>query len=311
MAALVSFLLFAFIFSLVAAFGHFHYVRPARGLEQLGDLVNGRLNRANAQTANVPTSRTMALLARIGSLLPQSPLETAFASRVLTAAGFRQQYAVQVFLGIKIAQAAVLTVMALFVREQVTENPVLRIVLVAAAGAVGYMSPGFVLERMVVARRNRIRLSLPDVLDLLVVCTEAGCALDMAITKVSQELRAVHPDVSSELSLISLEMLAGTARADALRTFADRTGEPEARKLVAVLIQTDRFGTSVSEALRTQSDFLRTRRRQEAEERAGKVGVKLVFPIFFFCLPSLFIITAGPGILQLTKNLFPMMKQFH
>jgi tight adherence protein C len=110
--------------------------------------------------------------------------------------------------------------------------------------------------------------------------------------------------------MVTLEMRAGKRRADALKNLADRTGEAELRKLVAILIQADRFGTSIAESLRTHSDFMRVRRRQEAEERAGKVGVKLVFPIFFFILPSMLIVSAGPGLLQVFKYLFPMMKSY-
>jgi len=126
---------------------------------------------------------------------------------------------------------------------------------------------------------------------------------------VARELATSHPQLSEELSLVTLEMRAGKRRADALRNLAERTGEGELRKLVAILIQSDRFGTSMGESLRTHSDYLRTRRRQEAEERAGKVGVKLVFPIFFFILPSMLIVAAGPGLLQVFKQLFPMMSQ--
>jgi tight adherence protein C len=126
---------------------------------------------------------------------------------------------------------------------------------------------------------------------------------------VGRELAVSHPLLSEELSLVTLEMRAGKRRAEALRNFAERTGEPEVRKLVAIMIQNDRFGTSMGESLRTHSDYLRTRRRQEAEERAGKVGVKLVFPIFFFILPSMVIVAAGPGLLQIFKDLFPMMKK--
>jgi tight adherence protein C len=118
----------------------------------------------------------------------------------------------------------------------------------------------------------------------------------------------VHPAICDELALVNMEIMAGTSRAEAMRNFARRTGEEEVKKLVAILIQTDRFGTSVAEALRTQSDFLRVRRRQEAEERAGKVGVKLVFPIFFFSLPALMIVTAGPGLLQVFTKLLPAMR---
>jgi tight adherence protein C len=177
-------------------------------------------------------------------------------------------------------------------------------------GIAGYFAPGFILERMVAARQTRIRLSLPDALDLLVVCVEAGLGLDQAIHNVSQELRSTHKDISEELGLVTLEMRAGKQRAEALRNLADRTGEPELRKLVAILIQADRFGVSVADSLRTHSDFMRVRRRQEAEERAAKVGVKLVFPIFFCIMPSMMLVTAGPGVLQLFRNLYPMMQNF-
>lgn len=119
-----------------------------------------------------------------------------------------------------------------------------------------------------------------------------------------------HKEISDELSLVNLEMRAGKRRTEALKNLADRTGEPELRKLIAILIQADRFGTSIAESLRTHSDFMRVRRRQEAEERAGKVGVKLVFPIFFFIMPSMLVVAAGPGLLQVFKYLFPMMRSF-
>jgi tight adherence protein C len=171
--------------------------------------------------------------------------------------------------------------------------------------------PRFFLEKRVKKRQEIIRLSLPDGLDLLVVSIEAGLGLDQAIQHVAKELQPSHPELSEDLGLITLEMRAGKRRADALKNFAERTGEDEVRKLVAILVQNDRFGTSMGESLRTHSDFMRTRRRQEAEERAGKVGVKLVFPIFFFILPSMLIVAAGPGLLQIFKNLFPMMKAIH
>ena len=151
---------------------------------------------------------------------------------------------------------------------------------------------------------------LPDALDLMVVCVEAGLGLDQAVRSVSEELRITHPEISEELGLVTLEMRAGKRRVDALKNLADRTGETELRKLVAILIQADRFGTSIAESLRTHSDFMRVRRRQDAEERAGKVGVKLVFPIFFFLLPAMLVVAAGPGLLQVFKQLFPLMRGY-
>jgi len=149
---------------------------------------------------------------------------------------------------------------------------------------------------------------LPDALDLLVVCVEAGQGIDQAIRVVSRELQQTHRDLSEELALASLEMRAGTTRAEALTHMAERTGESEMTKLVSVLVQTDRFGTSVGEALRTHADYLRVRRQQDAEERAGKVGVKLIFPIFFGIMPSIMIVSAGPGMLLLFRQLDVVMK---
>jgi tight adherence protein C len=145
---------------------------------------------------------------------------------------------------------------------------------------------------------------------MMVVAVEAGLGLDQAIQHVAREIQISHKELSEELSLVTLEMRAGKRRAEALRNLSERTGEPELQKLIAILIQTDRFGTSMGESLRSHSDFLRVRRRQEAEERANKVGVKLVFPIFFFILPSMLVVAAGPGLLQVFKFLFPMMRNF-
>src|SRR5580765_5443323 len=189
-------------------------------------------------------------------------------------------------------------------------NPVMKLGLMASGISAGWILPRFFLEKKVGKRQEILRLSLPDALDLLVVSIEAGLGLDQAIQHVARELYASHPQLSDEMQLVTLEMRAGKRRSEALRNFAERTGEAEFRKLVAILIQNDRFGTSMAESLRAQSDFLRVRRRQEAEERAGKVGVKLVFPIFFFILPSMLVVSAGPGLLQIFKNLFPMMRNF-
>jgi len=181
-------------------------------------------------------------------------------------------------------------------------------VIPVGAGLIGYFLPSIILDSRISKRHETLRLSLPDLLDLMVVSVEAGLALDQAIQYVSKELVNAHPDLCQEFQIVTLEIRAGSRRIDALRHLAERTGEPELRKLVAVLIQTDRFGTSIADSLRTHSDFMRVRRRQDAEERAGKVGVKLVFPIFFLILPSMLVVAAGPGLLQVFKYLFPMMR---
>jgi tight adherence protein C len=246
----------------------------------------------------------------VGNLLPVSPQDATLLRSELSAAGIRSESAVAVFYGVKITLAAGLILIALVARGGL-DNPLLRMLLPVFGGILGYMLPGFGLGKLVKRRQEQIRLALPDVLDLLVICTEAGCGLDQALVNVSRDLKEVHRAVAEEISLTTMEIMAGKSRADALRNLARRTDEDELKKLVAILIQTDKFGTSVGEALRTQSEFLRMRRRQEAEERAGKVGVKLVFPIFFFCMPSLLVVTAGPGMIQLFHNLFPAMAGQH
>jgi len=176
-----------------------------------------------------------------------------------------------------------------------------------AGAAAGFFLPNLVLDKLVSARQERLRFALPDALDLMVVCMEAGLGLDQAIAAVARELQPTHKDISEELSLVTLEMRAGKRRAEALKNLADRSAESELRKLVATMIQADRFGTSVAESLRTHSEFMRVKRRQQAEERAAKVGVKLVFPIFLFILPAMLLVAAGPGLLMLFKHLFPLM----
>jgi tight adherence protein C len=308
MGILLCLVLFFLITGTISIFGYLQYVKPARLLDQLSTTTSDAIPVPLTLTAG-KSKRSFSLsdlLQPIGNLLPVSAQDAATIKRELTAAGIRSSSAVTALYGSKIVLAGVFLLLGVFFREHMP-SPVLRIIGPVGCAGMGYSLPSFVLGRMVSRRREQIRFSLPDVLDLLVVCSEAGCGLDQSIVNVSRELKTVHPPVAEELSLVNMEIMAGKSRSDALRNFGRRTGEDEVKKLVAILVQTDRFGTSVSEALRTQSDFLRIRRRQEAEERAGKVGVKLVFPIFFFCLPALLVVTAGPGMLQLFHNLFPAM----
>jgi tight adherence protein C len=249
------------------------------------------------------------VIQQVGEKVPISPEDAGATRRDLMMAGYKSENAVKVFNGIRVALGIVLFAFALAMRSSIP-NPVLRIVALGFAGFMGYYFPGFMLDKKIAKRQDTLRLSLPDALDMMVVSVEAGLGLDQAIQHVGRELQMTHKELSEELSLVNLEMRAGKRRSEALRNLAERTGEPELQKLVAVLVQTDRFGTSIGDSLRAHSDFLRVKRRQEAEERAGKVGVKLVFPIFFFILPAMLVVAAGPGLLQVFKYLFPLMKQF-
>jgi tight adherence protein C len=226
-------------------------------------------------------------------------------------AGIRSENAAPVFYGLRLVVTLAMFGFSLLLEPRMPDNPPMKMALVGFGVACGWILPRFFLEKRVAKRQTTLRLALADALDLLVVAIEAGLGLDQAMQYVGRELQWSHKELAEEFSLVQLEMRAGKRRAEALRNLAERTGEPEIKKLVAILIQNDRFGTSMGESLRSHSDFLRTRRRQDAEERAGKVGVKLVFPIFFFILPSMLVVAAGPGILQLFTNLFPMMNNVH
>jgi tight adherence protein C len=298
MPLVLSISLFIVLLAATSGFGYYYYVRPSRLLDQLTDTPQ-RSTLVEKKIGSFSLSR---LLKQIGDFLPVSSQDAKALKKDMIAAGIRAENATQTFYGIKLLFAAVCLVAALVGRDHLAAGFTRTILPVAGAG-IGFLFPSFVLGKLIARRNETIRLALPDVLDLLVVCTEAGCGLDQAIVNVSRELKTVHPAMSEELAIVNMEIMAGTSRADALRHLAKRCREDEIKKLVALLVQTDRFGTSVSDSLRTQSDYLRIRRRQEAEERAGKVGVKLVFPIFFFCLPSLLVVTAGPGILTMIHDL--------
>ncbi|HSZ54266.1 MAG TPA: type II secretion system F family protein, partial [Tepidisphaeraceae bacterium] len=178
--------------------------------------------------------------------------------------------------------------------------------LIVGVPGLGFFLPRMILKRMIRNRQQRIRLGLPDALDLTVICVEAGLALDQALMRVGQDLHHAHPDLSDEFHLVNLEMRAGKPRAEALRNLVDRTGVDDIRSLVGTLIQTDRFGTSVAQALRVHSDSLRTERRQRAEEQAAKTTIKMVPPLVIFVLPSIIFVTIGPAVIELIRQLGPV-----
>jgi tight adherence protein C len=177
------------------------------------------------------------------------------------------------------------------------------LLLAAACGAVGYTIPGFVLQRMIANRQRQIRNGLPDAIDLLIVCVEAGSSLDQAIAKASEELGISYPALALELRHLNTEIRAGKPRLEAFKNFSERTKIDDVRALVAMLVQTDRFGTSVAQALRSFADAARVRRRQEAEEKAGKLGVKLLFPLVFCLFPAMFVVLLAPAAIRIFRVL--------
>jgi tight adherence protein C len=214
----------------------------------------------------------------------------------LMSAGFRSQGAPVALAASQIVASLALGTLALVVGGN------LSVALLAMVA--GFVLPDAWLARQVKARGRVIRNGLPDVLDLLIVCLESGCSLDQAILRSGEELAIAYKPLGEELALVANEIRAGKARGEAFTRFAERTRVDDVRSLVAMLIQTDRYGTSVAQALRTHADLFRTRRRQRAEERAGKASVKLVFPLVFCLFPAFYLITLGPAILQFVRVFF-------
>jgi tight adherence protein C len=306
---LFSFCAFLMLLLILSWVGYRLVYRPGKFMRQLGTPVINLDSQAVLDAAAEPAPNTIVtILQQLGSRIPSSDTEVATLKADLIRAGFRSESALPVFYGVRILITLAMLFVCVMIEAKMPPNAIMKMGLMASGVAAGWILPRFFLEKKVAKRQEVLRLSLPDALDLMVVSIEAGLGLDQAIQHVARELHGSHPILSDEMLLVTLEMRAGKRRSEALRNFAERTGEAEFRKLVAILIQNDRFGTSMGESLRTHSDFMRTRRRQDAEERAGKVGVKLVFPIFFFILPSMLVVAAGPGILQVFKYLFPMMK---
>jgi tight adherence protein C len=307
--ALFSVCAFLMLMVILSWVGYRLIYKPGKFLRQLGNPVITNDSKGLIDINGEAEPSTMVtFLHGIGTRVPSSDAEVADLKGDLMRAGYRSENALAVFYGLRIMVTLGMLVLCIMMEAKMPPTPIMKLGLMASGIGAGWILPRFFLEKRVAKRQEILRLSLPDALDLLVVSIEAGLGLDQAIQHVARELYGSHPELSDEMSLVTLEMRHGKRRSEALRNFAERTGEAEFRKLVAILIQNDRFGTSMGESLRTHSDFLRVRRRQEAEERAGKVGVKLVFPIFFFIMPSMMIVAAGPGILQIFKYLFPMMK---
>jgi tight adherence protein C len=238
-------------------------------------------------------------LQRIARAIPKSPKEMSRLRRRLASAGV-ESFGAAVFYAIS---ELVLPVLFGAVPLKFMMPP-MAWVFAGLAAMVGYTIPGLILARMITLQKRRIENGLPDALDLMIVCVEAGCGLDQAIVKTSAELEISHPTLAKELTMIMIEVRAGKPRIEAFKNFAARTRVDDVRQLVAMLVQTDRFGTSIAQALRTHAETSRTKRRQRAEERAAKIGVKLVFPLVFFLFPAFYVVTLGPAVIQFVRVFF-------
>jgi tight adherence protein C len=240
-----------------------------------------------------------AAFVKLSNWLPKSPKEMSRLHKRMTRAGFPNYRATIIYAAAEVGLPILLGLGTMFILGP--GNGWLPAIL---AAGVGYAMPMLYVARRTTLRKKAIRNGLPDALDLLTVCVEAGSALDQALAKASVELEISHPELAEELRLINTEVRAGKSRLEAFRNFAQRTGVDDVRTLVAMLTQTDRFGTSIGDALRVHSETSRTKRRQEAEERANKVGVKLVFPLALCLFPALYIVCFGPVVVKVYHAFF-------
>jgi tight adherence protein C len=299
--------LFLFVLAAVSAVGYVFVLRPSRTegadvqIPAPIALVQRGLPSAQAAVAGV--------FQMLGEAIPGGQSRAADARVKLIAAGYRWPAAVSIFFGIKCATAVLLGVagawLALLNRPDLSDA-----VVPAICGlGLGYLVPDRVLDRLAKSRMGRLRRALPAALDLLVLGIEAGQGLDAAIVDTSRGLRITYPDLAAEFTQLHLELKANTSRADALKNFAERSRDLELRKFANLLIDTDRFGTSLGPALKTHARYLRIRFRQVAQEKARKVAVKLIFPVFFLIFPSVILVTLGPAVILIFQEMKNLLAQ--
>ena len=295
MSMLLPLLAFTFATLVVAALG-------LRFASTRSSLIDRRLAELTEKSESGPRFVVIKdAIKTLGTKMPASPSEMGKVRLRLVQAGFRSTEALPLFYGIRatIALGAfVLLATPLVLRPNVAVG--------LGGSLLGYVLPGMALARLAKKRQKRMQLSLADALDLLVVSVEAGLGLDQALMRVSEELSDAYPDLSDELKLVNIELRAGRPRTEALRNLGDRTGLEDIMSLTTMLIQTDKFGTSVAQSLRVHSETLRTKRRQRAEEAAAKTGVKMVFPLVFCIFPAVWVVTIGPAAIKFVQVIFPL-----
>ena len=249
----------------------------------------------------------VAALEWFGSMLPAVAMDPVAVRRNLLAAGHRTPSAQTIYYGIKAALAVLSGLVLGWMGIIVRENLAVGLVMATCGIGLGFLLPDRVLESQVRKRARAIERALPPALDLMVLSVEAGQSLEQTIVETGRELGDLYPDLCSEFIQTQLELRAGRSRSEVLQDLGNRSTSAELKKLAAVLIDTDRFGTSLGPALRTHAKYLRTRRKHEAQESARKLGVKLIFPVFFLVMPAVFVVTLGPAVLQIYRNLIPML----
>ena len=296
----MEFAIFAFlaVFLLIASGGLLLFYREVM-LKRISEVIHPRPKEKSVTSVVEQAKSSIGnLMESVENLMPKSQKEVSIVLQRLTLAGYRNESAVKIFYGCKLVTPLLLAAIAL-VTGLASFAPFF--VYLMALG-VGFLAPDFWLGRKIKKRQKKINRGLPDVLDLLVICMEAGLSLDQATARTAQELNTAQPELSDELNIVVLEQHAGRARSEAWKKMAERTGVESVRNLVSMLVQTEQFGTSIAKMLRVHSDSLRVQRVQMVEEMASKTSVKLVFPLVLFIFPALFLVTLGPAAIVMVES---------
>ena len=280
-------------------------LRPGRGAvaARLEQMQGSDSNETEARRRRQARSeRLKSVLQVLGQRVEGGRNDTTAVRRFLVQAGYPDQSAVSIYWATRVALAAGLPIAGMLILPLLGAGSNQVLLGLVWLGAVGWIGPTFFVRSRLKARQKEVQLALPDMLDMLVVCVEAGLGLNQALVRVSDEIDHVSAVMSEHLTMVNLEMRAGTPREEALKNFAERTGLVDIRSLVSMLVQTDRFGTSVADALRVHSETMRTKRRQRAEEAAAKTTIKLVFPLVLFVFPAMFVVVIGPSALAIFRT---------
>ena len=292
-------LAFLVVFLLIVSGGLLLFYREAM-LQRISEVINPSAKRQSLMGTIQQTGLSIGgVVEHFENILPKSEAEVSAALKLLTRAGYREDSAVKVFYGSKVLVPLLLCLLAA-VTGLANMSPFFVYML---ALVLGFLAPGFWLNWRISKRQQRINRGLPDVLDLLVICIEAGLSLDMAAARTADELSNAQPELCDELRIVVLEQRAGRPRGDAWKNMAERTGVDAVRHLVTMLVQSEQFGTSVAKTLRVHSDTLRSKRVQAVEEKAAKLSVKLVFPLALFIFPAFFVVALGPAMISMMASL--------
>jgi tight adherence protein C len=294
----ITLVTFGTVFLLIASGGLLLFYREAM-LQRIAEVINPNPRPKSLLRTLQQTGISIGgVVEHFQQVLPKSQAEVSIVHQRLIRAGYRKDSTVNFFYGSKVLVPLLLCALVLLT-GLAHFGPFLVYTL---ALALGFLGPDFWLGRQISARQKRIRLGLPDVLDLLIICVEAGLSMDQATARTAYELKGAQPQLCDELGMVVLEQHAGRPRADAWRNMAERTDVDSVRNLASMLVQSEQFGTSVARTLRIHSDTLRTQRVQAVEEAAAKTTIKLLFPLVFFIFPSLFLVVLGPAAISIMEN---------